>query len=938
MFLHLTYWIVTLGVLLVLPIIVMLIVRIAKTKVWIKTKIKSGAGMREIGYLVPGDEETASEVKLSGSGRKPSVGRVQAEVQGIKARGNVDVLVSDWSDEGSRAEYRHAGYISFGDDTVVDRYGYIYREEKGKKKELVGYCARPSDPETPTVHGERTWRSLWLKCTLNAYFGRPVAAKAEGPNLPPTERIMTINDEQPSEQSGETPVEPVIPTTENTEPINPAPEEPKPEESEAKRSETKKDKKEAKSKKAKKEKKSKKAKKSKREPDAMCYYKGFRHKDVLPPEARACAYALLAKGYEQRSYSESFASRPYGWGDTALLTSVVYTLLYLLLYTFNTAILGLPLLGNDMRAVSILTAAYFALWALIRMIKVESIENSNTFQPKLDLFNKNLGLRWFNIAILALASLSGTWSYFYYDMDFIPLATAIATGVTVNMTLKGANKRWRISSTYGEENGEWRSENEESGEEKNPEGDIARSYEWLLDSPNLRAGEVKGSLTLYFSARRMEDIRYCNPFFAQRKERSDKEYIAKMFNYIGEHRDLNARVQYAAHSIARQATRAQLTPMERIQFALDFVQEPNIKFVRNSECKNINYYDDYIRYPDETLYDKEGEWNSKSLLALMLMHEMGYNTLYMFSRRFDHAGIGIELKAYEVEQGWYGDVEELTLEYEGRRYLYCETTGDRFRIGGTIDGMHIEDFDDILPLPAQARNIEGSETRIYNWDLDSPTGATRHGTLTLTFDTVTLTSLRAANPFLSYGQDSSSYEQNVRTAFDYLKEDSARMAHVQAVADYITKECADLSTLDQVQFALDFAQEPNITYRVDEESESIEYAKEYMRFPDEVLYDKEGDCDCKSSLTAALYLAMGYKVLFMLSKKLKHAAIAIELKDPSWLDIIKPEKEEAVVREVNGVRYLYCETTSDGHRVGRISQDNSIHDFETYVELESVMS
>jgi outer membrane biosynthesis protein TonB len=64
--------------------------------------------------------------------------------------------------------------VCFDQATEVDEYGYIYKHIAGKKeREMVGYLARPSKPHTPTLHGERTWRSLWLKCTLCAYAGMP---------------------------------------------------------------------------------------------------------------------------------------------------------------------------------------------------------------------------------------------------------------------------------------------------------------------------------------------------------------------------------------------------------------------------------------------------------------------------------------------------------------------------------------------------------------------------------------------------------------------------------------------------------------------------------------------------------------------------------------------------------------------------------------------
>ena len=95
----------------------------------------------------------------------------------------------------------------------------------------------------------------------------------------------------------------------------------------------------------------------------------------------------------------------------------------------------------------------------------------------------------------------------------------------------------------------------------------------------------------------------------------------------------------------------------------------------------------------------------------------------------------------------------------------------------------------------------------------------------------------------------------------------------------------------------------------------------------------EGDCDCKSSLTAALFLNLGYKVIFMISEKLKHAAIGVECKDTDWLSQIHAPNIDAVTLNHNGTLYLYCETTGDGYHVGPIKEGESMHDFETILEL-----
>ena len=39
--------------------------------------------------------------------------------------------------------------------------------------------------------------------------------------------------------------------------------------------------------------------------------------------------------------------------------------------------------------------------------------------------------------------------------------------------------------------------------------------------------------------------------------------------------------------------------------------------------------------------------------------------------------------------------------------------------------------------------------------------------------------------------------------------------------------------------------------------------------------------------------------------------------------------------EINGRWYIYCETTSDGFRIGNISKKESVKDFETILELRA---
>ena len=824
-----------------------IIINLFKVQVWMKSRL-SKSQLLCIGYLDYKGDGSVPEAHLMGHSKGASIGRVK--IGDDDENCYVEILTSDLDVEPKQAQYRTCGYITPD--------GMIYKQPVASRKpELIGYTARPSNPSEPTLRGERTWRSLWMKCTLHAYKGKPR-------NL------------------------------------------------------------------------SNKAK----EPWAICQYTSLRtaRNDFIPPEARAAAFSALFGLYNKNDYHEYYNSPAYGWRDTALLAATIYSILYSVWYIICVKVLGLHFIGYKFWLVPPAFGMFFVLWAIVRAIKIECVENSNTIQPKLDLFNKSLGQHSFDSCIVLCCMVVLMFTGTYYRFNFVALALAVITGVTINMSLRSSRTRWEMNNPFAPDN-----EGEEAAElPKNPEGDIARNYKWQLDSDTRK--DVYGEVTLYFSQQYIDDLRYLNPFYSQRKGKPIRSQVRDMFHFMKEHKGITARLRYTANQIRWIARQRDLNDEEQLQFTLDFVQEPNIRFCMNRDSEAINRFEHYIRYPDEVLYDKEADSNSKALLAAMLFHYMGFNTLFLFSRSQRHAAIGVSVRTEWVDGNRVlgHKKDDITFTHEGKRYVFCETTGDKFRIGGTLEGMSYDDFDEQVELPLVEKDVddnnEDTVTRVYRWDLDPNCGIELHGEYSLDFNPVDIDELRQMNPFRTYGaaDDNNSYDANVRTIFSYLSQEVDRTDKIREIADYIRKKAneAKLSELNLIQFALDFVQEPNIKYRIDEESRSIKFAKEYMRFPDEVLFDKEGDCDCKSSLAAALFHELGFNIIVLLSGDIAHAAIGIEL-NQLWLADMQVDDRSRVIREYNGKEYVYCETTGDGYRVGRIQDEFSIQDFETIVELNS---
>ena len=489
------------------------IIQLFKVKVWLNTKSKRDSKLIKIGFMDYKGSQEVPEVHLMGRPKGPAIGRIKMGEDGDNAY--VEVLMTDGNDDSIKPQYRTRGYIT--------KKGYIYKQlGKNKKPEMVGYTAKPSKPNEPCAIGERTWKSLWLKCTLNTYKGKP---KEKG-----------------------------------------------------------------------------KAK----EPVAVCYHRSFHSSThgAMPPETRAAAFSYFFGEYNKNDYHEYYNSPAYGWKDTALLSAFIYAVIYVVWYMVSVKLLGNRFIGFRFWQAAPLYGMFYALWAIVRAVKIECIENSNTIQPKLDLFNKALGQRSFDSAILLCCTITLAFTGTYYRYDFAALAMAISTGIATNMLLRSSSTRWEIRNPFALDD-----EDEEEEEEiPNPEGDITRSYQWFLDSDNKK--DVVGEINLYFNSQYITDLRYANPFYTQRKDKPTKAMILDMFHYMKEHRGITARLRYVSSQIKHIAAQKGLSIEDTLQFTLDFVQEPNIRFCMNRDSKSINQYEDYIRFPDEVFYDKEADGTS----------------------------------------------------------------------------------------------------------------------------------------------------------------------------------------------------------------------------------------------------------------------------------------------------------------------------------------
>jgi len=331
------------------------------------------------------------------------------------------------------------------------------------------------------------------------------------------------------------------------------------------------------------------------------------------------------------------------------------------------------------------------VWALVRSVKIERIEGGNSFQPQLDLLNKTLGQRWIENAILFLTTAAMPLSISFFDYDFIPLLMAIDTGFGINKAVKGVSAPWRVKKSYSDRATD-EPEMDEDGElETNqaPEGDMSNSYDWDLDYDGI---SLHGNLSIRFDPDMMKGERQNNPFFYQATYHSTT-IVKKLFELLCHRRDYMERVRYLARYIQMMAEREDLAEQVKLQFALDFIQEPNIRLVQDKDSEPIQYALMYMRFPDELLFDKQGDYDCKAFFAALLFYAMGYDVLFLYSNKHDHYAVGVEERYNWTDTIWTDGQNRLKKQYQDKSFVLCETSADHFRIGDMLEGIIVDDFD-----------------------------------------------------------------------------------------------------------------------------------------------------------------------------------------------------------------------------------------------------
>jgi hypothetical protein len=147
--------------------------------------------------------------------------------------------------------------------------------------------------------------------------------------------------------------------------------------------------------------------------------------------------------------------------------------------------------------------------------------------------------------------------------------------------------------------------------------------------------------------------------------------------------------------------RNNLSKREVVNHAIAFTQ--GMKYTKDVEVG----YDEYPRYPVETLVDRGGDCEDTSILLAEFLEKLGYGAVLLLIPDASHAAVGV-LGEDSVDGTYY--------EYQGDRYYYIETTGSGWEVGQVPDFVKNSDGQ------ADIREINSNPSLVFSYriSIDGP--------------------------------------------------------------------------------------------------------------------------------------------------------------------------------------------------------------------------
>lgn len=157
---------------------------------------------------------------------------------------------------------------------------------------------------------------------------------------------------------------------------------------------------------------------------------------------------------------------------------------------------------------------------------------------------------------------------------------------------------------------------------------------------------------------------------------SDSEYLYVARSEIL-HEDFGAcnyELTQVSSYLSRLCNNELLSDYEFAGLILSFTQEQCFPYQTD---KDSTGHSEYLRFPLETMYETTGDCDCKAILASALFKTLGFRVAFAIMPR--HAALAITLPD--------DDLPFSNFVMNGKRWFYCETTGDEWAPGQMPDGI-----------------------------------------------------------------------------------------------------------------------------------------------------------------------------------------------------------------------------------------------------------
>ena len=414
---------------------------------------------------------------------------------------------------------------------------------------------------------------------------------------------------------------------------------------------------------------------------------GFRKGDDVLIRAAAAGALYSLVGDSDKELRDDVR---VGFKDLALPSALIYMLLFVPL-----ALLGYDesikrFLGSEISYFCYMMLAYAVLcWVLYFIKKCLTMRNQSMVHI-LGLVNRNVGVGGWNWTIIFFSALLALSSAFLTNYTMLPLFMVLCVGFLVN--LRCFNGDWNVAEPCASWGTKWGKTNIPNSTPGAPApGCVNVVFSWapILEAKGISHNDEEVVISLteadYLSG---GSVRTSNPFALGLPTTID-ELKAKALGVLkGTGAEEDRALLTIINSAYKLCQTYNLADYELYDLVLMFCQF-NVNYVRDEESDSISRIEEYFRFPTETLYDKAGDSDCKSVLAYKILKKLGVNVelaLVKSDGASEHNHVAVVLHQDSTS---LVPIPRSYPQYS-KGLIYCDTTGDAYAPGVVPHGVDVD--------------------------------------------------------------------------------------------------------------------------------------------------------------------------------------------------------------------------------------------------------